>query len=155
MKRKLFSFIILLLLLLCQTAAAQNLEKVAATQNGVLYIDKDEVHPMRDAHRQAVLLVQTEEQFTNAAYLKKLHNTAPELQQAAAAARILLFNNDGTQVAVMKTMFTDKNANIVYSIEGSTKFQPVKSSVIMQVYEKALAELERQKRVADMMRKKF
>lgn len=110
---------------------------------------------MRDAHRQAVLLVQTEEQFTNAAYLKKLHNTAPELQQAAAAARILLFNNDGTQVAVMKTMFTDKNANIVYSIEGSTKFQPVKSSVIMQVYEKALAELERQKRVADMMRKKF
>lgn len=147
--------LICLLLSLCSIAAAQNLEKVAATQNGVLYLDKDEIVPMTDAHKQAVLLVQTEEQFTNAAYLKQLRQTAPELQQAVAASRILLFNYDGTQVAVMRTMFTDKANNIVYNIDGQPALQPIKSKLLMQVYEKALDELERQKRVNDMIRKKF
>lgn len=147
--------LICLLLSLCSIAAAQNLEKVAATQNGVLYLDKDEIVPMTDAHKQAVLLVQTEEQFTNAAYLKQLRQTAPELQQAVAVSRILMFNYDGTQVAVMRTMFTDKANNIVYNIDGQPALQPIKSKLLMQVYEKALDELERQKRVNDMIRKKF
>lgn len=147
--------LICLLLSLCNIAAAQNLEKVAATQNGVLYLDKDEIVPMTDAHKQAVLLVQTEEQFTNAAYLKQLRQTAPELQQAVAVSRILMFNFDGTRVAVMRTMFTDKANNIVYNIDGQPALQPIKSKLLMQVYEKALDELERQKRVNDMIRKKF
>lgn len=154
MAKRLFC-LICLLLSLCSIAAAQNLDKVAATQNGVLYLDKDEIFPMSDANKQAVLLVQTEEQFTNAAYLKQLRQTAPELKQATAVARILMFNNDGTKVAVMRTMFTDKDNNIVYNIEGSPALQPVQSKLLMQVYEKALDELERQKRVADMLRKKF
>lgn len=147
--------LICLLLSLCSIAAAQNLEKVAATQNGVLYLDKDEVVPMTDAHKQAVLLVQTEEQFTNAAYLKQLRQTAPELRQAVAVSRILMFNYDGTQVAVMRTMFTDKDGKIVYNIDGQPTLQPIKSKLLMQVYEKALDELERQKRVNDMIRKKI
>lgn len=147
--------LICLLLTLSGVAAAQNLDKVSATPNGVLYLDKYEIHPLSNAQKQAVLLVETQEQFTNAAYLNKLRQTAPELKEAAAVSRILMFNNDGTQVAVMKTMFTDKEENIVYSIEGSTTLQPVKSRLIMQVYEKALDELERQKRVADMLRKKI
>lgn len=154
MAKRLF-FLICLLLSLYSIAAAQNLDKVAATQNGVLYLDKDEIFPMSDANKQAVLLVQTEEQFTNAAYLKQLRQTAPELKQTTAVARILMFNNDGTKVAVMRTMFTDKDNNIVYNIEGSPALQPVQSKLLMQVYEKALDELERQKRVADMLRKKF
>lgn len=147
--------LICLLLCLCGSAAAQNLERVAATPNGVLYLDKDEIVPMTDAQKQAVLLVQTEEQFTNAAYLKQLRQTAPELQQAVAVARILMFNYDGTQVAVMRTMFTDKDSKIVYNIDGQPTLQPIKSKLLMQVYEKALDELERQKRINDMIRKKF
>lgn len=147
--------LICLLLAFSGVAAAQNLDKVSATPNGVLYLDKDEIHTLSNAQKQAVLLVQTQEQFTNAAYLNKLRQTAPELKNAAAVSRILMFNNDGTKVAVMKTMFTDKEENIVYSIEGSTALQPVKSRLIMQVYEKALDELERQKRIADMLRKKI
>lgn len=147
--------LICLLLSLCSITAAQNLEKVAATQNGELYLDKDEVVPMTDAHKQAVLLVQTEEQFTNTAYLKQLRQTAPELQQAVAVSRILMFNFDGTQVAVMRTMFTDRDGKIVYNIDGQPTLQPIKSKLLMQVYEKALDELERQKRVNDMIRKKI
>ncbi len=154
MVKKLFC-LICLLLALCNVAAAQNLEKVAATQNGVLYLDKDEIYPMSDANKQFILVLQTEEQFTNAAYLKNLRQTAPELQQAAAVTRILMFNNDGTQVAVLKTLFTDKDETIVYTVEGSPALQPVKSRLIMQVYEKALDELEQKKRVSDMLRKKF
>lgn len=154
MAKRLLCFICLLLSL-CSISAAQNLEKVAATQNGVLYLDKDEIVPMTAANKQAVLLVQTEEQFTNAAYLKQLRQTAPELQQAVAVARILMFNYDGTQVAVMRTMFTDKGNNIVYNIDGQPTLQPIKSKLLMHVYEKALDELERQKRINDMIRKKF
>ena len=98
---------------------------------------------MTAANKQAVLLVQTKEQFTNAAYLKQLRQTAPELQQAVAVARILMFNYDGTQVAVMRTMFTDKANNIVYNIDGQPTLQPIKSKLLMQVYEKDLDELER------------
>lgn len=148
-------FLLCLLLSLCSLAAAQNLDKVAATTNGVLYLDKDEIHTLSNKNKQAVLLVQTKEQFTNAAYLKQLRATAPELQKADAVSRILMFNNDGTQVAVMKTLFTDKEENIIYTIDGSTAFQPVQSRLIMQVYEKALDELERQQRINAMMRKKF
>lgn len=144
-----------LLLSLCSIAAAQNLEKVAATANGMLYLDKDEIVTLSDAKKQAVLLVQTEEQFTNATYLKQLRASAPQLEQAVAVTRILMFNNDGTQVAIMKTLFTDKDDNIVYSIEGSVTLQPVKSKLIMQVYEKALDELEHKKRINDMLRKKI
>lgn len=147
--------LICLLLCLCGSAAAQNLERVAATPNGVLYLDKDEIVPMTDAQKQAVLLVQTEEQFTNAAYLKQLRQRAAELQQAVAVTRILMFNYDGTQVAVMRTMFTDKDNNIVYNINGQPTLQPLKSKLLMQVYEKALDELERQKRINDMIRKKI
>ena len=144
-----------LLLSLCSIAAAQNLEKVAATANGMLYLDKDEIVTLSDAKKQAVLLVQTEEQFTHATYLKQRRASAPQLEQVVAVTRILMFKNDGTQVAIMKTLFTDKDDNIVYSIEGSVTLQPVKSKLIMQVYEKALDELEHKKRINDMLRKKI
>ena len=53
--------------------------------------------------------------------LPKLQATRPELKTAASMTQLYLYNNDGTQYALLKSLYTDKDDNVVYTIEGSPK----------------------------------
>ena len=62
----------------------------------------------------------------NKEMLPKLQATKPELKTAISMTQIYLYNNDGTQYALLKSLYTDKDDNVVYTIEGSPNLQPVK-----------------------------
>lgn len=90
----------------------------------------------------------------NKEMLPKLQATKPELKTAISMTQIYLYNNDGTHYALLKSLYTDKDDNVVYTIEGSPNLQPVKSKLQMLLYERALTAMENQKRIADMLRRK-
>ena len=50
--------------------------------------------------------------------LPKLQATKPELKTAISMTQIYLYNNDGTQYALLKSLYTDKDDNVVYTIEA-------------------------------------
>ena len=152
MKRKLIFLLCLLLLCFASAAAAQNLEKLGSTTSGDLYIDKDNVQPLTHDGR-LFLLVQAELHY-NEETLPKLQSLRPELRTAVEVTQIYMYNNDGTQYALLKSLYTDKDDNVVYTIEGSPNLQPVKSKLQMLLYERALTAMENQKRIADMLRRK-
>ena len=143
----------MLLLALSSVAAAQNLEKLGNTTSGDLYIDKDNVQPLRQGEK-LFLLVQAELHY-NKETLPKLQALRPELAAATAVTQLYLYNNDGTQAALLKSLYTDKDDKVVYTADGSTELKPIKSRLQMLLYEKALAQLEEQKRIADMLRRKY
>lgn len=153
MKRKLICLLCMLLLALSSVAAAQNLEKLGNTTSGDLYIDKDNVQPLRQGEK-LFLLVQAELHY-NKETLPKLQALRPELAAATAVTQLYLYNNDGTQAALLKSLYTDKDDKVVYTADGSTELKPIKSRLQMLLYEKALAQLEEQKRIADMLRRKY
>lgn len=134
------------------TAAAANSEKIGSTASGDVYLDTTSVQPLRRG-QQLFLLLQAEIRY-NAKALAQLQSLQPELATATAVTQLYLYNNDGTQVALLKSLYTDKSDKVVYSTDGSTTLQPVKSRLQLQLYERALAELERQKRISDMINKK-
>ena len=153
MKRRLIFLLCLLLVCFANVAAAQNLEKLGSTKSGDLYIDKDNVQPLRRGNALFVL-VQAEIHY-NKETLPKLQAMKPELSTAVEVVQLYLFNNNGTQAALLKSLYTDKDGNVVYTLEGSPELKPVQSRLQMLLYEKALAELEHQKSINDMMKRKY
>ena len=125
-----------------------NMEKITSTSAGDLYLDKDNLQALRQGDK-LFLLVSAELRY-NKEMLPKLQATKPELKTAISMTQIYLYNNDGTQYA----LYTDKDDNVVYTIEGSPNLQPVKSKLQMLLYERALTAMENQKRIADMLRRK-
>lgn len=153
MKHRLIILLTLLMVCFASVAAAQNLEKLGSTANGDFYIDKDNVQPLRQGSK-LFLLVQAELQY-NKATLPKLQAISPELATAVSVTQLYLYNNDGTQSTLLKSLYTDKDDKVVYTVDGSPELKPVKSRLQMLLYEKALAQLEEQKRVADMLKQKY
>lgn len=153
MKRKLILLLCLLLVCLASVAAAQNLEKLGSTAHGDFYIDKDNVQPLRQGGK-PFLLVQAELHY-NQETLPKLQAISPELATVVSVTQIYLYNNDGTQVALLKSLYTDKDDKVIYTTDAAPELKPVKSRLQMLLYEKALAQLEQQKRIADMMKQKY
>ena len=153
MKRKLIFLLCLLLLCFASAAAAQNLEKLGSTTSGDLYIDKDNIQPLTHDGR-LFLLVQAELHY-NEETLPKLQSLHPELRTAVEVTQIYMYNNDGTQYALLKSLYTDKNDKVVYSVDGTPELKPVQSRLQMLLYEKALSQLEEQKRIADMLKRKY
>lgn len=129
-----------------------NIEKITSTSAGDLYLDKDNLQALRQGDKLFLLL--TAELHYNKETLPKLQATKPELNTAVSMTQIYLYNNDGTQSALLKSLYTDKDDNVVYTIEGSPKLQPVTSKLQMLLYERALTALENQKRIADMLKRK-
>lgn len=129
-----------------------NMEKLTSTSAGDLYLDKDNLQALRQGDKLFLLL--SAELRYNKEMLPKLQATKPELKTAISMTQIYLYNNDGTQYALLKSLYTDKDDNVVYTIEGSPKLQPVKSKLQMLLYERALTVMENQKRIADMLRRK-
>ena len=121
-----------------------NMEKITSTSAGDLYLDKDNLQALRQGDKLRY----------NKEMLPKLQATKPELKTAISMTQIYLYNNDGTQYALLKSLYTDKDDNVVYTIEGSPNLQPVKSKLQMLLYERALTAMENQKRIADMLRRK-
>lgn len=129
-----------------------NMEKITSTSAGDLYLDKGNLQALRQGDKLFLLL--SAELRYNKEMLPKLQATKPELKTAISMTQIYLYNNDGTQYALLKSLYTDKDDNVVYTIEGSPKLQPVKGKLQMLLYERALTAMENQKRIADMLRRK-
>lgn len=130
-----------------------NMEKITSTSAGDLYLDKDNLQALQPGATSFFLLLSAELRY-NKEMLPKLQATKPELKTAISMTQIYLYNNDGTQYALLKSLYTDKDDNVVYTIEGSPNLQPVKSKLQMLLYERALTAMENQKRIADMLRRK-
>ncbi len=145
-------FVLFTLALAAVATAAPAAEKIGSTASGDVYLDTASVQPLRRG-QQMFLLLQAEIRY-NAQAVAQLQSLQPELATATAVTQLYLYNNDGTQAALLKSLYTDNDDKVVYSVDGNPTLQPVKSSLQMQLYEKALAELERQKRISDMLRKK-
>lgn len=156
MMKKLLILLTLIFALACTcTAFADknaNMEKITSTSAGDLYLDKDNLQALRQGDKLFLLL--SAELRYNKEMLPKLQATKPELKTAISMTQIYLYNNDGTQYALLKSLYTDKDDNVVYTIEGSPNLQPVKSKLQMLLYERALTAMENQKRIADMLRRK-
>ena len=129
-----------------------NMEKITSTSAGDLYLDKDNLQALLQGDKLFLLL--PAELHYNKEALPKLQATKPELKAAVSMTQIYLYNNDGTQYALLKSLYTDKDDNVVYTIEGSPKLQPVTSKLQMLMYERALTALENKKRIADMLKRK-
>lgn len=149
--KKLITLLCILLTLLCTSALAAG-TKIGSTANGDVYLDTASVQPLRRG-QQMFLLLQAEIRYNGQARAQ-LQQMDPQLATATAVTQLYLYNNDGTQAALLKSLYTDKDDNVVYSVDGSTALQPVKSRLQMQLYETALNELERQKRINSMINKK-
>lgn len=129
-----------------------NMEKITSTSAGDLYLDKDNLQALRQGDKLFLLL--PAELHYNKETLPKLQATKPELKAAVSMTQIYLYNNDGTQYALLKSLYTDKDDNVVYTIEGSPKLQPVTGKLHMLLYERALTALENKKRITDMLKRK-
>ena len=99
-------------------------------------------------------MVQAELHY-NEETLPKLQSLRPELRTAVEVTQIYMYNNDGTQYALLKSLYTDKDDQVVYSVDGTPELKPVQSRLQMLLYEKALSQLEEQKRIADMLKRKY
>lgn len=153
--KKLITLLCILLTLLCTSALAAASSagtKIGSTASGDVYLDPGSVQPLRRG-QQMFLLLQAEIRY-NAQALAQLQQLDPQLAAATAVTQLYLYNNDGTQAALLKSLYTDKDDRVVYSVDGSPALQPVKGRLQMQLYEAALDELERQKRISDMINKK-
>lgn len=143
MMKKLFILLTLIFALACTCTAFAgagtdknaNMEKITSTSAGDLYLDKDNLQALRQGDKLFLLL--SAELRYNKEMLPKLQGTKPELKTAISMTQIYLYNNDGTQYALLKSLYTDKDDNVVYTIEGSPKLQPVKSKLQMLLYERA------------------
>lgn len=128
-----------------------NMEKITSTSAGDLYLDKDNLQALRQGDKLFCYF-----QPSYATIRKCCLSCRPllELKAAVSMTQLYLYNNDGTQYALLKSLYTDKDDNVVYTIEGSPNLQPVKSKLQMLLYERALTAMENQKRIADMLRRK-
>ena len=84
-----------------------------------------------------------EEQFTDAEFLKSLHEEE-SLQNAVSAMYLYLFNNNGTEYTVTAHYIIDRDGKVCLDMGGETAVQQTKGKKeMLNVYTKALDALNK------------
>ena len=146
--------LILLLIMLSIAAVGncQNLQKAGETDVGVLYVDVDSVQSLSKSG-QLYLAVFAEEQYTDAEFLKSLHEEE-SLQNAVSAMYLYLFNNNGTEYTVTAHYIIDRDGKVCLDMGGETAVQQTNGKKeMLNVYTKALDALNKKAQQSKWLRK--
>ena len=136
--------LILLLIMLSIAAVGncQNLQKAGETDVGTLYVDVDSAQSLSKSG-QLYLAVFAEEQFTDAEFLKSLHEDE-SLQNAVGAMYLYLFNSNGTEYTKAAHYIIDKDGKVCLDMGGETAVQQTNGNKeMLNVYTKALDALNK------------
>lgn len=152
-KMRYFKLILLLIMMsIAAVGNCQNLQKAGETDVGTLYVNVDSVQSLSKSG-QLYLAVFAEEQFTDAEFLKSLHEEE-SLQNAVSAMYLYLFNNNGTEYTVTAHYIIDKDGNVCLDMGGETAVQQTKGKKeMLNVYTKALDALNKKAQQSKWLRK--
>lgn len=133
------------LLTIAVPAAAQNFQKIGATDCGVLYIDTDSVSTVKKAGVY-YLAVMGEEKYTDAEFLQVLRQ-GENLEKAASVLQLYLFNNKGTEYQICARYVLDSEGKVCADLGAENVLHKVDGDKTMtSAYTKALKALENKKR---------
>ena len=135
----------LLCLALALPAAAQKMQKAGNTDCGTLYVDTDMVKTVKK-DGQYYLAVAAEEKYTDAEFLASLRQ-GEDMQQAAAAVYLYLFDNRGANYCVAAAYIVDTEGKVCADIGSNMTLLPVgKDKTMSSAYSIALKALENRNR---------
>ena len=136
---------LLLCLALALPAAAQKMQKAGNTDCGTLYVDTYMVKTVKK-DGQYYLAVAAEEKYTDAEFLASLRQ-GEDMQQAAAAVYLYLFDNRGENYCVAAAYIVDTEGKVCADIGSNMTLLPVgKDKTMSNAYSIALKALENRNR---------
>lgn len=136
---------LLLFLTLALPAAAQKMQKAGNTDCGTLYVDTDTVKTVKK-DGQYYLAVAAEEKYTDAEFLSSLRH-GEDMQQAAAAVYLYLFDNRGANYCIAAAYIVDAEGKVCADVGSNMTLLPVgKDKTMSNAYSLALKALENRNR---------
>lgn len=136
---------LLLCISLALPAAAQKMQKAGDTDCGILYVDTDTVKTVKK-DGQYYLAVAAEEKYTDAEFLSSLRQ-GEDMQQAAAAVYLYLFDNRGANYCVAAAYIVDTEGKVCADIGSNMTLLPVgKDKTMSNAYSISLKALESRNR---------
>lgn len=136
---------VLFCLSLTLPAAAQKMQKAGNTDCGTLYVDTDTVKTVKKGG-QYYLAVAAEEKYTDAEFLASLRQ-GEDMQQAAAAVYLYLFDNRGANYCIAAAYIVDTEGKVCADIGSNMTLLPVgKDKTMSNAYSIALKALENRNR---------
>lgn len=136
---------VLFCLSLTLPAAAQKMQKAGNTDCGILYVDTDTVKTVKKGG-QYYLAVAAEEKYTDAEFLASLRQ-GEDMQQAAAAVYLYLFDNRGANYCIAAAYIVDTEGKVCADIGSNMTLLPVgKDKTMSNAYSIALKALENRNR---------
>lgn len=136
---------VLFCLSLALPAAAQKMQKAGNTDCGTLYVDTDTVKTVKKGG-QYYLAVAAEEKYTDAEFLASLRQ-GEDMQQAAAAVYLYLFDNRGANYCIAAAYIVDTDGKVCADIGSNMTLLPVgKDKTMSNAYSISLKALESRNR---------
>lgn len=126
-------------------AAARTMQEAGNTDCGTLYVDTDMVKTVKK-DGQYYLAVSAEEKYTDAEFLASLRQ-GEDLQHAAAAVYLYLFDNRGENYCIAAAYIIDTEGKVCADMGSNMTFLPVgKDATMSNAYSIALKALENRTR---------